>query len=99
MSLHQRSERRAMANAATLWHASGEMTPWRCCGRMPNAPFDLSEAMEEVIKLLRGELFEQHVSVQTRLTRGLPLVQGDRVQLQQGPESDRERHRGHDQHR
>ena len=67
---------------------------------MPNAPFDLSEAMEEVIKLVRGELFKQHVSVQTRPTRGLPLVQGDRVQLQQGgPESDRERHRGHDQHR
>ena len=46
-------------------------------------PFDLSETTEEVIKLVRGELFKQHVSVQTRLTQGLPLVQGDRVQLQQ----------------
>lgn len=35
-----------------------------------------------MIKLVRGELFKQHVSVQTRLTQGLPLVQGDRVQLQ-----------------
>ena len=47
------------------------------------APFDLSEAIEEVMTLVRGELLKQHVSVQTRLTRGLPLVQGDRVQLQQ----------------
>ena len=33
-------------------------------------------------KFVRGELFKQLVSVQTRLTQGLPLVQGDRVQLQ-----------------
>lgn len=45
--------------------------------------FDLSEAIEEVTKLVRAELFKQHVSVQTRLTQGLLLVQGDRVQLQQ----------------
>ena len=43
----------------------------------------LSDAIEEVIKLVRAVLFNQHVSVQTRLTQGLPLVQGDRVQLQQ----------------
>jgi C4-dicarboxylate-specific signal transduction histidine kinase len=46
-------------------------------------PFDLNEAIEEVIKLVRGELSKQHVSVQTRLTEGLRLVHGDRVQLQQ----------------
>jgi PAS domain S-box-containing protein len=45
--------------------------------------FDLSEAIEEVIKFVRGELLKQHVSVQMQLTQGLPLVQGDRVQLQQ----------------
>jgi hypothetical protein len=46
-------------------------------------PFDLSEAIEEVFKLVRAELFKQHASVQTRLTQGLLLVHGDRVQLQQ----------------
>jgi PAS domain S-box-containing protein len=47
------------------------------------ASFDLSEAIEEVITLVRGELLKQHVSVHTRLMQGLPLVLGDRVQLQQ----------------
>jgi C4-dicarboxylate-specific signal transduction histidine kinase len=45
--------------------------------------FDLSEAIRRSDKLVRGELFKQHVSVQMRLTQGLPLVRGDRVQLQQ----------------
>ena len=35
-----------------------------------------------MIKFVRGELFKQPVSVQTRLPRGLPLVQGDELQLQ-----------------
>ena len=44
---------------------------------------DLSEAIDEVIALSRGELLKNHVSVQTRLAPGLPPIQGDRVQLQQ----------------
>lgn len=44
---------------------------------------DLSEAIEEVIALVRGELLKNHVSVQTRLAQGLPSVHADRVQLQQ----------------
>jgi hypothetical protein len=32
---------------------------------------------QQVIKFVRGELFKQPVSVQTRLPQGLPLVQGD----------------------
>lgn len=44
---------------------------------------DLTEAIEEVIALVRGELLKNHVSVQPRLTQGLPPVHGDRVQLQQ----------------
>ena len=44
---------------------------------------DLSEAIEEVIALVRGELLKSQVSVQTRLAQGLPPIQGDRVQLQQ----------------
>jgi PAS domain S-box-containing protein len=44
---------------------------------------DLSEAVEEVIALARGELLNNHVAVHTRLAPGLPAVHGDRVQLQQ----------------
>ena len=46
-------------------------------------PVDLTEAIEEVIALVRGELLKNHVSVRTRLALGLPPVQADRVQLQQ----------------
>src|SRR6185436_218693 len=44
---------------------------------------DLSEAVEEVIALVRGELLNNHVAVHARLAQGLPAVHGDRVQLQQ----------------
>jgi signal transduction histidine kinase len=45
--------------------------------------FDLNEAIDEVIGLARSAIAKNAVSVQTRLTEGLPAVQGDRVQLQQ----------------
>jgi C4-dicarboxylate-specific signal transduction histidine kinase len=44
---------------------------------------NVSEAIGEVISLVRGELLKNHVSVQTRLAQGLPLIFGDRVQVQQ----------------
>jgi C4-dicarboxylate-specific signal transduction histidine kinase len=44
---------------------------------------DLNEAVLEVIALTRSELLRQGVSLQTRLARGLPRVDGDRIQLQQ----------------
>jgi C4-dicarboxylate-specific signal transduction histidine kinase len=44
---------------------------------------NLNDAIEEVIALLRGELLKNRVSVQTKPTKGLSLVHGDRVQLQQ----------------
>jgi C4-dicarboxylate-specific signal transduction histidine kinase len=43
----------------------------------------LNDAIEEVIAIVRGELSKHRVSIQTQLAEGLPLVQGDRVQLQQ----------------
>ena len=43
----------------------------------------INEAIREVIALLRGEVVEHGVSVQTQLAEDLPLIQGDRVQLQQ----------------
>jgi hypothetical protein len=44
---------------------------------------DLNEAIDEVIVLARSAIAKNGVSVQTRLTKGLAPVEGDRVQLQQ----------------
>jgi PAS domain S-box-containing protein len=46
-------------------------------------PLKINEAILEVIALTRGEVVKNGVSVQTQLAEGLPLIQGDRVQLQQ----------------
>jgi signal transduction histidine kinase len=43
----------------------------------------INEAMREVIELSRGQAVKNGVLVQTELADGLPLIQGDRVQLQQ----------------
>jgi PAS domain S-box-containing protein len=45
--------------------------------------FDLNQAIEEVIGLAQSMIVERGVSMQTRLTRGIAPVHGDRVQLQQ----------------
>jgi PAS domain S-box-containing protein len=44
---------------------------------------DINEAIREVIELTRGEAVKTGVSVQMHLVEGLPLIHGDRVQLQQ----------------
>jgi C4-dicarboxylate-specific signal transduction histidine kinase len=46
-------------------------------------PVDLNEATREVIALSRSELERNRVIVRPTLTDNLPLVKGDRVQLQQ----------------
>jgi PAS domain S-box-containing protein len=43
----------------------------------------INEAILEVIALTRSEVVKNGVSVQTQLAEGLPLIEGDRVQLQQ----------------
>jgi C4-dicarboxylate-specific signal transduction histidine kinase len=45
--------------------------------------FDINTAIREVIGLTRGEALKTGVAVRTELAGGLPLIQGDRVQLQQ----------------
>jgi C4-dicarboxylate-specific signal transduction histidine kinase len=45
--------------------------------------FEINEAILEVIALTHGALAKNGVSLQTQLAPGLPLVEGDRVQLQQ----------------
>jgi signal transduction histidine kinase len=44
---------------------------------------DLNEVVNDVIKILRGDLVRRGVTVTKRLASGLPSVRGDRVQLQQ----------------
>jgi signal transduction histidine kinase len=44
---------------------------------------EVNEAIVELIALTRDEVMKNKVSVQTQLAEGLPLIQGDRVQLQQ----------------
>jgi C4-dicarboxylate-specific signal transduction histidine kinase len=44
---------------------------------------EINEAILEVVALTRGEVVRNSVSLQTQLAAGLPLIQGDRVQLQQ----------------
>ncbi|AUT58088.1 trifunctional serine/threonine-protein kinase/ATP-binding protein/sensor histidine kinase [Paraburkholderia caribensis] len=46
-------------------------------------PVNINEAISEVIELTRGEAAKRGASVQTELSDDLPLIQGDRVQLQQ----------------
>src|SRR5262249_17396524 len=43
----------------------------------------INEAVLEVIALTRGEVIKNGVVVRTQFAEGLPLVQADRVQLQQ----------------
>jgi C4-dicarboxylate-specific signal transduction histidine kinase len=45
--------------------------------------FEVNDAIREVITLTHGEVTKNKVALQTELGDGLPLVQGDRVQLQQ----------------
>ncbi|MGF6880367.1 ATP-binding sensor histidine kinase [Paraburkholderia sp. MM5477-R1] len=44
---------------------------------------DINEAIREVIELTRGAAMKIGASVQTQLAGGLPLIEGDRVELQQ----------------
>jgi signal transduction histidine kinase len=52
--------------------------------RAPNRELtDVNEIIRETVALLRGEAIRYNISVQTELSADLPLILGDRVQLQQ----------------
>ena len=44
---------------------------------------NINETIREVVELTHGEVVKNRVSVRTQLAEGLPLIQADRVQLQQ----------------
>ena len=46
-------------------------------------PLDINAAIREVIKLTHAEAVKNDVSVRTQLALNLPLIEGDRVELQQ----------------
>jgi signal transduction histidine kinase len=46
-------------------------------------PLDINEVIRDVIALTRSELHRTGTALQTQLADGLPLVPGDRIQLQQ----------------
>lgn len=46
-------------------------------------PFDLNEAILEMVALTRSEMLKYGILLQTELAPGLPVVKGDRTQLQQ----------------
>lgn len=52
-------------------------------GDVQRQPLDLNELLQDVLKLARSDLIDRGVSVNVRLSPGLPPVIGDRVQLQQ----------------
>ncbi|WP_434033064.1 GAF domain-containing sensor histidine kinase [Cupriavidus sp. a3] len=66
---------------------AGEMMN-RIRGLVRNAPMEkeqvqINEAIGEVIALTRAEAIKNNVAVRMALSENLPLVQGDRIQLQQ----------------
>jgi len=44
---------------------------------------DINETILDVIEVTRSELLRNGVSLQTELAKRLPLIRGDRIQLQQ----------------
>jgi PAS domain S-box-containing protein len=47
------------------------------------APVDLNDSIGEVIKVLQGDIVSRRITLDVALASNLPLVLGDRVQLQQ----------------
>jgi PAS domain S-box-containing protein len=52
-------------------------------GSVNQETLDVSEMIRETVALLRGEVMRYNISIRTELATDLPLVVGDRVQLQQ----------------
>jgi len=52
-------------------------------GEVDQQPLDVNNTVQEVLKLIDGDLVNQGVTMHTKLAPALPTVKGDRVQLQQ----------------
>jgi PAS domain S-box-containing protein len=79
--------RQAIADVATDGARAGEVVG-RIRALIKKTPLrhdllEINKPIREVIDLTRGEAMKNGVSVRAELAAGLPLVRGDRVQLQQ----------------
>jgi light-regulated signal transduction histidine kinase (bacteriophytochrome) len=52
-------------------------------GEMRLGPLDVNDVMRDVLRLVHSDMLNSGVGLSTRLAPDLPLVAGDRVQLQQ----------------
>jgi PAS domain S-box-containing protein len=52
-------------------------------GAHTQEPVDMNEVIQEMVVLLSSEVIQHSISVRTELAANLPVVSGDRVQLQQ----------------
>ncbi|MBB4370721.1 PAS domain S-box-containing protein [Bradyrhizobium sp. cir1] len=52
-------------------------------GEIEMVPLDINEVVKDVIALVTRELVSHRVTLRTELTEGLPMILGDRIQLQQ----------------
>ena len=79
--------RQALGHIEEIGHRAGDVLA-RIRALIQKAPprkdrLDLNAAIREVIELTRGEAVKNGVSIRTQFADGLPLIYGDRVQLQQ----------------
>jgi len=77
--------RKALESVMTNIDRSGEIIARIRAHKAParDGRLDINEVIREVIEFARGEAAKNGVSVHMQLAEGLPLIQGDRVQLQQ----------------
>jgi signal transduction histidine kinase len=74
---------RIFANGNRVSEVIGRMRALFQKAPLRKEEMDINGAILEVIALTRGEVVKNGISVQSHLVDGLPLIPGDRVQLQQ----------------
>jgi len=74
---------RIVANGNRVSEVIGRMRALFQKAPLRKEEMDINGAILEVIALTRDEVAKNDISVQSDLVEGLPLIQGDRVQLQQ----------------
>jgi len=74
---------RIFANGNRVSEVIGRMRALFQKAPLRKEEMDINGAILEVFALTRGEVVKNGIAVQSHLVEGLPLIQGDRVQLQQ----------------
>ena len=52
-------------------------------GEVHHLPLDLNEVVQDVLRLVRNDLLNHNITLHTEFAPDLPVIKGDRVQLQQ----------------